>query len=177
MSDDEHEDNGPGFFRAVADFFGIGLGIAKFLTIGALLGTMTCAPAYFAWTTRGDLEKQAREGVIVTPLEYRETFMEFPNLGYKIVIENITDTEQNMTLADIVYRQGMLEQQRMAISNAIYLKSEAIKKQKEAQAAVLELERAQKQEKLVKDVGDALEISDEDRDGLASILNGNPTGE
>ena len=60
----------------------------------------------------------------------------------------------------------------MAISNAIYLKSEAIKKQQEAEAAVLELERTQKQEKLVRDVGDALEISDEDRDGLANILTG-----
>ncbi len=169
---DEYDNNGSGFFRGVADFFGMSLGIAKVVTFFTILVTCTCTPAYFAWTTRGDLEKQAREGVIVTPLEYRETFMEFPSLGYKIVIENITDNDTDMTLADIVYKQGMLEQQRMAISNAIYLKSEAIKKQKEAQEAIHELERVQKQEKLAKDVGDALEISDEDKEGLVNILTG-----
>ena len=51
-------------------------------------------------------------------------------------------------------------------------KEEAIKKQKEHQEAVRELERAQKQEKLAKDVGDALEISDEDKEGLVNILTG-----
>ncbi len=170
MSDDY--DDGPGFFGSIAEFFGIGFGVAKSLTIIALCSTMTCAPAYFAWTTRGDLEKEARQGVIVTPLEYRKTFMRFPSLGYKVVIENITDKEENLTLAEIVYRQKMLEQQRMAVSNSIHLKAQAVQKERETEAAIVEYEKTERSKKLVKEVGDALEISEEDREGLANILTG-----
>ena len=175
MSDeyDDYDDrDGPGFFGTIAEFFGIGFGVAKGLTILAIGSTMTCAPAYFAWTTRGDLEKEARKGVIVTPLEYRETFMKFPALGYKIVIENITDDEENLTLAEIVYRQKMLEQQRMAISSTIHLKAQAVQKERETEAAIVEYERVERSKKLVQDVGNALEISEEDREGLANILTG-----
>ena len=170
MSD--YDSSEPGFFDGVARFFGTSLGIAKLIILTTACSLMTCGPAYYAWTTRGELEKEAREGVIVTPLEYRNVIARFPSLGYKLVLENISDDRENLSLGEIVYKQKMLEQQKAAITNAIHLKAKAIEREKIRAQAIEEFEIEQRNEQLLDQVGEVMEISKEDQADLRAIIQG-----
>ena len=165
----------PGFFSRLGDYIVEFFSVTKSFSVVAIwLGVLTTVlggPAYLAWTYRGHLEEEARKGVIVTPLEYKRTMMSFPKLGYKVVLERITN-EQDLTLAEMVYKQKMLEQQMLAHKNAVFLEAQAIAKKKQEVEIVHDIEKQARSEKLMDEVAETLDISPEDRDDLNAIILG-----
>lgn len=171
MSDYEE----PEVFSKAGDYIVEFFSVTKSFTVVAFwiaLGTVVFGgPAYMAWTYRGHLEEEARKGVIVTPLEYKRTMMSFPKLGYKVVLERITN-EQDFTLAEMVYKQKMLEQQMLAHKNAVFLEAQAIARKKQEVQEIQDFEQNQHNEKLAKEIGKSLDISPEDQDDLKAIILG-----
>lgn len=165
----------PGKLKEAMYVIAEGFSISKAVVITVFWASIIILPlaatAYFSWTYRGHLEEEARKGVIVTPLEYKRTMMSFPELGYKVVLERITN-EKDLTLAEMVYKQRMLEQQMMAHKNAVYLEAQAVSKKKQEVQLVHDIEKQAKNEKLMDEVAENLDISPEDRDDLNAIILG-----
>ena len=172
MSDEYQE---PGFFSnlmdSIVEFFSITKSFSVVAFWISIIAIVLGGPAYLAWTYRGHLEEEARKGVIVTPLEYKRTMMSFPKLGYKVVLERITN-EQDFTLAEMVYKQKMLEQQMLAHKNAVFLEAQAVARKKQEVQEVQDFEQNEHNQKLAKEIGKSLDISPEDQDDLKAIILG-----
>jgi hypothetical protein len=57
-----------------------GIRVLKFTTLIVLGTILTTMPAYWAWTTRGNLEGAAMREHTSSPIKYKKTLMTFKNV-------------------------------------------------------------------------------------------------
>jgi hypothetical protein len=171
MSDYEESKKTNQAIGVIAESFSLSKGLLTFVMWSGVIFIPIACTAYFSWTYRGHLEEEARKGVIVTPLEYEKTIVSFPKLGYKIVLERITN-EENFTLAEMVYKQRMLEQQMIAHKNAVFIEAQAVAKKKQEIQIVQNYEQNEHNQKLAEEIGKSLDISPEDQNDLKAIILG-----
>ena len=143
--------------------------ITKYIGIIFIGLAIAAWPTYWAWTTRGALEKAAMEGVVVIPLEYKRTLLTWDSLGYKLVLERLTE-ENNISIGDVTYQLLALEAQRRAMIHGIKARDRAHQLQRKKIELIAIQQEKSKSKQLLKEVGEYAGLDDEDRKSLEELL-------
>ncbi|MAG39706.1 hypothetical protein CMI41_01940 [Candidatus Pacearchaeota archaeon] len=158
----------PGFLDRTA--YQLDVWVNRFVFIVKLSAyiALIVIPFYFGWTWNQDLERDALEGILMSPLEYKKDLFEIPYSGYKVQLVRLNGKEH--TLADIVYRKKMSEEQLKAHGESLEWEKKAILEKQEKYDEIQNQKRIQKGRQLVKDTGELLELHPDDRQSLNDTI-------
>jgi len=167
MSEDSYE--GPGLLDRGADTL---TGIVnkfifalKFTLYAFIIG----GPFYLGWTWNQNLEREALKGVLLSPLEYKRDLFEIPRSGYKVQLVRITGKEQS--LGETVYLQSMREEQLKAYGQHLEWQKRSLQEKSDKYDEIQEQKRVAKGRKAVKDIGDSLELQEDEMESLNETIS------